>query len=319
MVEGMRAKETLSFVAERRRETPTPFRTPACYGALEGRSRKGRLGSVMDPDQPVGLDACGVEAAIDEGDFAGYAGGESAREEKSGVSDFPLLDVAVKGGSFSDAVEDGIEVADAAGGEGLDGTGGDSIDADLFGAEFEGEITDEGFKRGFSNTHDVVVGEDLFGAVIGESEKRTALGHKRKGGAGYRDERVDADVVSYSEIPTGGFEDGVFDVGSEADGMDDGVNRRKGYLDIGKGGVDLGILGDIALDEEAAAGLAEVGKELFGFALEAFGLVAEDEGGAGFGEGFGDGVGDGSLVGDAEDDGDLALHIDHDGVRLLEC
>ena len=69
--------------------------------------------------------------------------------------------------------------------------------------------------------------------------------------------------------------------------------------------------GDVALEGAAVAGLAEVFDEFFGFSLQALGLVAEDEGGAGCGELFGDGVGDAALVGEAEDDGDFALHIDH--------
>ncbi len=56
----------------------------------------------------------------------------------------------------------------------------------------------------------------------------------------------------------------------------------------------------------------EIGGELFCFALEAFALVADGEGGAGLGELLGDAPGDAALVGEAEDDGYFAFEIDHD-------
>ena len=45
--------------------------------------------------------------------------------------------------------------------------------------------------------------------------------------------------------------------------------------------------------------------------LEALVLVADGEGGAGFGELLGDAPGDAALVGEAEDYGDFAFEIDH--------
>ena len=79
-------------------------------------------------------------------------------------------------------------------------------------------------------------------------------------------------------------------------------------------GVDLGVDGDVALE---GFGVGEIGGELFGFALEALVLVADGEGGAGFGELLGDAPGDAALVGEAEDDGYFAFEIDHDAVWLL--
>src|SRR5581483_1143242 len=172
-----------------------------------------------------GLDACGVEAAVDEGDFAGNGAGERGAEEESGGADLFLLDVAVERSAVGDGVEDGGEVTDAAGGEGVDGAGGDGVDPDFFRAELVSKITHGGLEAGFADAHDVVVGEDLFGAVVGEGEDGGAFGHERGGDAGDRDERVDADVVGDGEVVAGGGEDRVLDVGGEADGVDDGVNR----------------------------------------------------------------------------------------------
>ena len=115
------------------------------------------------------------------------------------------------------------------------------------------------------------------------------------------------------EVLARGVEDGVLDVGGEADGVDEGVDGGELRLNLREGRGDGVVAGDVALDEEAGGGLAEGSEELFGGFFEALGLVAEDKRGAGLGEFFRDGVGDRALVGDSEDDGDLALHIDHGG------
>ena len=113
-----------------------------------------------------------------------------------------------------------------------------------------------------------------------------------------------------------GVEDGVFDVGGEADGVDERVDGGELRVDLCEGCGDGVVAGDIALDEKAFVGLAEGSEELFGGFLQALGLVAEDKRGAGLCEFFRDGVGDRALVGDSEDDGDLALHIDHESCVL---
>ena len=56
-------------------------------------------------------------------------------------------------------------------------------------AQILGQIHHAGFERGLGNTHDVVMRHDLFGAVIGQGQHRTALGHDlfgalRDGGEG---------------------------------------------------------------------------------------------------------------------------------------
>ncbi len=89
---------------------------------------------------------------------------------------------------------------------------------------------------------------------------------------------------------------------------------RVGLGEGGEDGVDLVVEGYVAL--EGSAGLpsrGELGGEGFGVALEALGLVADGEGGAGFGELLADGPGDAALVGKAEDDGDFAFEVDHEG------
>ncbi len=263
----------------------------------------------------VGLEAGDVVAAVDEGDFAGDAGGEGAGEEEGGVADLGLLDVAAEWGAIGGGFEHGLEVADAAGGEGFDGTGGDGVDADAAGAEGGGEVADGGLESGFSDAHDVVVGEGFGGAVVGEGEDGGALGHEGGGAAGEGDERVDADVVGDVEVFAGGEEEVVVHGGGggEGDGVDEGVDFAEVLFDLGEDVVDLVVFGDVALEGLGGAGLAEIFEELLGLFAEAFGLVAEDQGGSGFGEFLRDAVRDGALVGEAEDDGDFALHVNHSG------
>ncbi len=216
----------------------------------------------------------------------------------------------MEGGTLFYGVEDLREVADAAGGEGFDGTGGDGVDSDVLGSERGGEVADGGFERGLGYAHDVVVGEDLGRAVVGEGDDGTALGHEGSGRAGDGDERVDADVVGDAEAFAAGEEEVVLDLvgGGEGYGVDYGVDGAVGLFDDGEEGVDLGVAGDVAL---VSSGGGEGGGELFGVALESFVLVADGECRASLGEFLGNAPGDAALVGEAEDDGDFAFEINH--------
>ncbi len=90
----------------------------------------------------------------------------------------------------------------------------------------------------------------------------------------------------------------------EGYGVDDRVQRPVGLLELGEEGLDLGVGGDVAL---VGAGVLELGDEGVGFPFEALVLVADGEGGAGFGELLCDAPGDAALVGEAEDDGYFAF------------
>src|SRR5260370_5707174 len=146
------------------------------------------------------------------------------------------------GGGLGDGVEDLAEVAYAAGGEGLDGAGGDGVDADVFGSERDGEVADGGLERGLGYAHDVVVGEGLGGAVVGEGEDGAAFGHERDGGAADGDQRVDADVVSDAEALAAGDEEVVLDLvgGGEGYRVDNRVQRAVRLLERGAEGLELG-------------------------------------------------------------------------------
>ncbi len=194
------------------------------------------------------LEAGCVIATIDECDFAGDAAGEGAREEERGVADFELVDVAVKGSSLLNGGEDAGKVADAASGESLDGASGDGVDADVLRAEIRGEVADDGLEGSFRRAHDVVVREDLVGAIVGEGEDRAALGHERLGGAGERNQRIGADIEGDAEVFTGGLDDSVLDVWGEANGVDEDVELSVCGFELLEDGVDVGIDGDIAAE-----------------------------------------------------------------------
>ena len=127
------------------------------------------------------------------------------------------------------------------------------------------------------------------------------------------DEGVDADVVGDAEVLAGGEEEIVLDGvgGREADGVDEDIDLWEGGGDLGEERVDVLVAGDVALESAAGSGLAEIVEQFFGFALEALGLVGEDQGGAGLGQLLGYAVGNAALVGEAEDDGHFSLQIDH--------
>src|SRR5260370_14790319 len=100
-------------------------------------------------------------------------------------------------------------------------------------------MADGGFEAGLGDAHDVVVGEDLGGAVVGEGEDGAAFGHERDGGAADGDERVDADVVGDAEVFAGGEEEVVFDGVGGGEGY--GVhNRWQGSVGIFGGGAEGG-------------------------------------------------------------------------------
>ena len=216
-------------------------------------------------------------------------------------------------GALFDGGKDGGEVADASGGEGFEGAGGDGVDADFFRAEVGGEIANGGFESRFSYSHDVVVGEHLFCAVVSESEDGAAFGHERLCGASERNEGVDADVVGHAEVFAGSSQDIVyFHIGRESDGVDEDVELAIDVFELLEDGVDVRVDGDVAAE---GFGAGEIRGELFGFALETLALIADGKGGAGFGELLGDGPSDAAFVGEAEDDGDFAFEIDH----VVEC
>ncbi len=63
----------------------------------------------------------------------------------------------------------------------MERTGGDAIDLDIIGTEFDGQIADEGFERGFDRPHATEVGDGAPGARRGDADDlaASARSHER--------------------------------------------------------------------------------------------------------------------------------------------
>src|SRR5687767_3948710 len=107
-----------------------------------------------------------VVAAVDIDHFAGDPGRHRATEEHGGVSDLAGIDVAAEWRAFRVVFQHSAEIRDAAGGESLNWTSADSVDADVACAEVLGEVTSAGFECRFGYAHHVVTGDDFLGAVV---------------------------------------------------------------------------------------------------------------------------------------------------------
>ena len=202
------------------------------------------------------------------------------------------------------------ERADAAGGEGLYGAGGDGVDADVSGAEVPGQVADGGFQSGLGDGHHVVIGDDLLGGVVGHGHDAAAVGHQRRGAAADGDEGVNADVVGDAEAFAGSVDELAAKLfgGGVGYGVDEDVELAELFLEGGKDGFDLGVAGYVALEAVRAGELVD---EALGLHFHALVEVTNGQGGAGLVQFLGDAPGDGTLVGQPEDYGRLTCQIDH--------
>ena len=76
-----------------------------------------------------------VVAAVYVHHFASDGAGEVAGQEQGCAAYFELVHVAVERGALGVGLEHFTQVADAAGGQRLDGAGGDGVDADVSAAQ----------------------------------------------------------------------------------------------------------------------------------------------------------------------------------------
>src|SRR4051794_40359451 len=91
------------------------------------------------------------------------------------------------------------QVSDATGGECLDRTSGDGVDADVPAPELEGKIAYRRLQRCLGHAHDVIARYDLGGTVVGQSNDASSIRHERRGSAADSDQRVDAHIVRDAE------------------------------------------------------------------------------------------------------------------------
>ncbi len=96
--------------------------------------------------------------------------------------------------------------------------------------------------------------------------------------------------------------------------MDQDVHRRIRLPDASENSLNLLVVSDVALER---LGAGQLGGESFGVTLQTLRLVADGERGARFRELLADGPGDAAFVGQAEDDRDFALQINHACLELL--
>src|SRR6267378_5872646 len=82
-----------------------------------------------------------------------------------------------------------------------------AIDADFLWAKVVSQITSARFQGGLGDSHDIVVWNDLFRAVIGHRDDATAVGHEWSGGAGERNQRIGADIMGDPKGLAGGIDE----------------------------------------------------------------------------------------------------------------
>ena len=101
----------------------------------------------------------------------------------------------------------------------------------------------------------------------------------------------------------------------EGDGVDERVEPAELLADFAEHAVDLGVVGDVARqDERVRHGRAE----LFDVLLQPLALIGEGQPHPLARQRLRDGPGDGALVGDAENDSGLPFQQRHDA-RCIEC
>src|SRR5579863_6943020 len=109
-----------------------------------------------------------VIAAIDVERLTGDGAGQIAGQEQGGAAHLELIYVAVQGSALHVGPHHFAQVADAARRQGLDGPRGDGVHADVLRPQAMGEVTGVTFKSCLGKRHDVVVGHDLLGGVVGQ-------------------------------------------------------------------------------------------------------------------------------------------------------
>ena len=85
-------------------------------------------------------------------------------------------------------------------------------------AHVVGEVTNAGFERGFGDAHDVVIGDDFFGAVVGEGDDGAAVFHEGSARFGDRDQAVGADVERDAEAFARGFDETAIEIFAVGEG-----------------------------------------------------------------------------------------------------
>src|SRR5277367_6619989 len=202
------------------------------------------------PDRSwAALETHDVVAGVNEDGFAGDAAGHLRGQENSGATDFQLLGVAVQRRAVGVSLQHVAQAADAAGGESLNRSSGDSVHANILLAQVRGKITHRSFECCLCDAHHVVVRHNLFRSVVCQSDDAAAIGHEWSGTPAERDQRVDAHVVRDAEAVARRLDEVVLQLfrGRKTDGVDQHVELAVTLFDLSKDVVDLFVVRDVAL------------------------------------------------------------------------
>src|SRR5947209_15920687 len=98
-----------------------------------------------------------VVTGIDKQYFACDCTGKRATEEESGVTDLALVNVATQGRNDVHLFAKLGQAGDSTGGKGIEGAGGDGIDANVMLSQFVGQEAYAALQGGFGDGHDVIL------------------------------------------------------------------------------------------------------------------------------------------------------------------
>ena len=240
-------------------------------------------------------------------DFARHARRQVADQIQPGAADILDRHIAAQRRIKFVPLEDVAEIADAACCQRLDRAGGDRVDAHLLWTKVHRQIFDAGFQRRFGDAHDIVMRDDLFGAIIAQRQQRAAVGHHRQGALGDGGEAVDADVHGQQEIIQRRIDIAAaqFVLVRKTDGVDEKVDCPPIGLERFEHRVDAGHFRDVAFVQPRDAKRFCQRPNAF---FQCFSLIGKGDFTALRGDCFRDAPGEAAVIGDAHDQAALATH-----------
>src|SRR5205807_2636027 len=138
--------------------------------------------------------------------------GERATEKEGGVTDLALFNVATQGRNDIHLFANLGQARDSAGGEGIQGTSGDGVDANVMLSKFVGQIAHAALQGGFGDGHDVIFWHYALTGHVGHGQHTaaTACLHQRGGALGHGDKGISADIKGSVESFASRVIEGVF-------------------------------------------------------------------------------------------------------------
>ena len=185
------------------------------------------------------------------------------------------------------------------GGQGFDGASADGVDADALGAKIARQVAHRGLKSGLGNTHDVVAGDNLGGAMIGHGQHRRTFVQQGFKGATNAGERVGRNVQRKAKTLARGVYKAaaqVFAVG-KGHGVHKNIQVAPLFLYQISGSLNLRIVAHVTLKGKFTAELFAQG---FNTLFDGFAHIVEGKACALFFKSVGNAVGNASVVGQTQ-------------------